>query len=97
MEPGETPSYSASHKGSKLGTTFLNIAKNYEVKTKSQFTATATASHRNWKFRQFNTDQYCENAVFSSFQSHQQTAQHKLQYKTREYEYHGKIHGYGGF
>ena len=33
--------------GSKLRTTFLNIAKNDEIKTKNQFTGTATQPQRN--------------------------------------------------
>ena len=37
----------------------LKYRKNDEIKTKSQFTATATEPHRNRKFRQFNNDQYC--------------------------------------
>ena len=50
LEPGEL----------LVCTTFLNIAKNDEIKTKSQFTVTATEPHRNRKFRQFNNDQYCK-------------------------------------
>ena len=37
--------------------------KNDEIKTKSQFTATATEPHRNRKIRQFNNDQYCNGSV----------------------------------
>ena len=51
--------------GSKLCTTFLNIAKNDELKTKSQFTATAPKPHRNHNFRQFNKDQYCTSTRYA--------------------------------
>ena len=40
--------------GSKLCTTFLNIAKHDEIMTKIQFNGTATKPHRNRQFRQFN-------------------------------------------
>ena len=36
-----------------------SIAINDEIKTKSQFTATATEPPPNRKFPQFNNDQYC--------------------------------------
>ena len=47
FEPGETPSYSASHQAQKLFTTFLNLAKNDEIMSNIQFTGTATQSQRN--------------------------------------------------
>ena len=53
MEPGETPSDSASI------TTFLNLAKDDEIMSKNQFTGTATQPQWNRKFCQFNKDQYC--------------------------------------
>ena len=55
--------------GSKLCTAFLNIAKNDEIKTKSQFTETATEPHRN-RFRKFNNDQYCVRLFFNTIMMH---------------------------
>ena len=40
-------------------TTFLNLAINDEIMSKTQFTETATQPQRNRKFCQFNDDQYC--------------------------------------
>jgi len=37
----------------------LKHRKTYEIRQKSQFTATATEPHRNRKFRQFDKDQHC--------------------------------------
>ena len=56
LEPGETPSNSA---GSKLCTTFLNLATNDEIMSKNQFTGTATQPQHNRKCCQFNKDKYC--------------------------------------
>ena len=40
MEPGETPSKLGVSPGSKLCSTFLNIAKHGEITKKNQFTGT---------------------------------------------------------
>ena len=52
--------------GSKLWTTFLNIAKETkkhgEITTKFQFTGTGVQPHRNRKFIQFDYVQYCNHA-----------------------------------
>ena len=45
--------------GSIICKTFVNLAKNDEIISKNQFTATATQPQRNRKFCQFNKDQYC--------------------------------------
>ena len=46
--------------GSKLCTTFLDLAKNDEIISKNQFTGTATQPQCNRNFFQFNKDQYCK-------------------------------------
>jgi len=46
--------------GSKLRTTFLNLAKHYEIMSKDQFTGTATQPQCNHNFCQFNKDQFFE-------------------------------------
>ena len=56
LEPGETPSNSP---GTKLCTTFLNIAKHDEIMSQNQITGTTTQPQRNRKLCQFNKDQYC--------------------------------------
>ena len=45
--------------GSKLCTTFLNLAKNDEIMSKNQFTGTPTQPQCNRIFCQLNKDQYC--------------------------------------
>ena len=45
--------------GSKLCTTFLNLAKNDEIISKHQFSGTPTQPQCNREFCQFNKDQYC--------------------------------------
>ena len=42
LKPGETPSLLGVSPGSKLCTQFLNLAKNDEIMSKNQLTATAT-------------------------------------------------------
>ena len=56
LEPGETPSNSASPNGSKLCTTFLNIAKHDEIMIEIQLTGTATEPQRNRKMCWFSND-----------------------------------------
>ena len=51
--------------GSKLCTTFLNIAKHGEIMTKFQFTGTGAQPHRNRKLIQFEYAQFCMNTTFT--------------------------------
>ena len=55
LNPDETFGVSS---GSKLYTTFLNLAKHDEKMSKNQFTGTATQPQRNRKLCQFNKNQY---------------------------------------
>ena len=63
MEPGKTPSYSASltRRLTRLQTMYnvLKLARHDEIMSKNQFTGTETQLQRNRKFCQFNKDQYC--------------------------------------
>ena len=65
LEPGETPSYTATHQAPNC-TKFLNNAKTDEIMLKNQFSGTAMQLQRNRKFCQFNNDQYCTLITMSN-------------------------------
>ena len=59
LEPGVTPSNSASHQAPNYVQRSLILQKNDELMTKNQFTVIGVQPHRNRKYFQFNNAHDC--------------------------------------